>query len=133
MFRALILPIFRSTRLCVTACGRMYPRGSGGTECLRFQTTGYRLATSWVHYTTSCNTESSAPEDGQNHARNMLSYLELLILVVYIICIPFIFCIVPQVRMKLKCRSSSVCSTCIPDGHLHRVTIPDAVLIQLTS
>jgi len=24
-------------------------------------------ATSWVHYTTSCNTQSSAPEDGQNH------------------------------------------------------------------
>ena len=25
------------------------------------------------------------------------------------------------------------CSTCIPDGHLQRMTIPDAVLIQLTS
>ena len=23
-------------------------------------------ATSWVHYTTSCNTQCSAPEDGQN-------------------------------------------------------------------
>ena len=22
---------------------------------------------SWVHYTTSCNTQSSAPEDGQNN------------------------------------------------------------------
>ena len=22
---------------------------------------------SWVHYTTSCNTQSSAPEDGRNH------------------------------------------------------------------
>ena len=28
---------------------------------------GYRPATSWVHYTTSCNTQSSAPEDGRNH------------------------------------------------------------------
>ena len=27
----------------------------------------YRPATSWVHYTTSCNTQSSAPEDGQNN------------------------------------------------------------------
>ena len=27
----------------------------------------YRPATSWVHYTTSCNTQSDAPEDGQNH------------------------------------------------------------------
>ena len=25
-----------------------------------------QLATSSVHYTTSCNTQSSAPEDGQN-------------------------------------------------------------------
>ena len=27
---------------------------------------GLRPATSSVHYTTSCNTQSSAPEDGQN-------------------------------------------------------------------
>ena len=26
----------------------------------------HRPATSWVHYTTSCNTHSSVPEDGQN-------------------------------------------------------------------
>ena len=26
-----------------------------------------RPATSWVHYTTSCNTQSSAHEDGQNN------------------------------------------------------------------
>ena len=54
----------------------------------------YRPATSCVHYTTSCNTQSSAAEDGRVIARNMLSRLELLInsycciyLVVYIICI----------------------------------------------
>ena len=28
---------------------------------------GYRLATSWMLYTTSCNTQSSAPEDGWNY------------------------------------------------------------------
>ena len=28
---------------------------------------GYRPASSWVHYTTSCNTQSSAPEDGRDH------------------------------------------------------------------
>ena len=27
----------------------------------------YRPATSWVHYTTSCNTQFSAPEDGRDH------------------------------------------------------------------
>ena len=29
---------------------------------------GGRPATSWVHYTTICNTQSSAPEDGQNNS-----------------------------------------------------------------
>ena len=54
MFRAIIMPILRSARLCVTACGIMHPR------CCR-------PATSWLHYTASCNTQSSAPEDGQNN------------------------------------------------------------------
>ena len=48
MFRAIILYTFRNTRLYVTACG-------------------LRPATSWVHYTTSCNTQSSAPEEGQHN------------------------------------------------------------------
>ena len=55
MFRAVILPIFRSTRLCVTARGIIHP------WCCR-----HRPATWSVHYTTSCNTQPSAPEDGQN-------------------------------------------------------------------
>ena len=29
-------------------------------------------ATSWVHYTTSCNTQSSAPEDGQNNCPKLV-------------------------------------------------------------
>ena len=28
---------------------------------------GHQPATSWVHYTTNCNTQSSASEDGQNN------------------------------------------------------------------
>ena len=28
---------------------------------------GYRPALQWVHYTTSCNTQSRATEDGQSH------------------------------------------------------------------
>ena len=46
MFRAIILPIFRSTRLCITACGIMHPRW-----CIIPQAV----------------TQSSAPEDGQNN------------------------------------------------------------------
>ena len=33
----------------------------------------HRPATTWVHYTTCCKTQSCAPEDGQKIARNMLS------------------------------------------------------------
>ena len=54
MFRAIILSIFRSTRLYVTACGIINPR-------CRWP------ATSWVHYATYCNIQSSAPEDRQNN------------------------------------------------------------------
>ena len=61
MLGAIILPNFRSTRLCVTACGIMHPR------CCR-------PATSWMHYTTRCNTQSSAPEDEPN---NCPKYVEL--------------------------------------------------------
>ena len=36
---------------------------------------GHQLATSWVHSTTNCNTQYSAPEDGQN---NFLKHVELI-------------------------------------------------------
>jgi len=39
MFRAIILPIFRKTTLCITACGIM-PAGSLEAQELRFQATG---------------------------------------------------------------------------------------------
>ena len=56
MFRAIILPIFKNIRLCVTVCDIMHPR------CSR------PPAGSIVgDYTTNCNTQSSAPEDGQNN------------------------------------------------------------------
>ena len=57
MFRAIILPIFRSTRLCVTACGIMHPRccrpvaGRQHRVCIILQAV----------------TQSSAPEYGQNN------------------------------------------------------------------
>ena len=56
MLRAIILLIFRSTILCVTACGIM-----------RYNDAGRWPATSWVHYTTGCNTQYSVPQDGQNN------------------------------------------------------------------
>ena len=71
MFRASITPIFRSTRLCVTACGIMHSRSCRPVAWKRRNLVppliDYRPATSWVHYITSCNTQSSAPEDGSDH------------------------------------------------------------------
>jgi len=39
------------------------------SECLSTNSNSHQPATSWVHYTTSCNTWSSVPEDGQNNCR----------------------------------------------------------------
>ena len=45
----------------------MLPAGGLEAEAL-LPLPGYRLpALQWVHYTTSCNTQSSASEDGRDH------------------------------------------------------------------
>ena len=56
MFRAIILPIFKSTRLCDTACGITHPR------CCR-PVAGNIVGA----LTTGRITQSSALEDGQNN------------------------------------------------------------------
>ena len=43
-------------------------------NALMMLTAGDRPAKSWVHYTTNCNTLSSAPVDGQN---NCLQHVDL--------------------------------------------------------
>ena len=58
MFRAIILPIFRSTRLWCYSLWYNAPT---------MFSAGSRPAKLWVHYTTICNTQSSALEDGQNN------------------------------------------------------------------
>jgi hypothetical protein len=57
MFRAITLPIFRSTRLCVTARGIMHP------GCCR-PATGQQHRGCIIPQAV---TQSSAPEDGQNN------------------------------------------------------------------
>ena len=67
MFRALIPSIFRSTRLCVTARGIMHSWCCRPVAWKR-SSSASRLPTGIipVHYTTSCNTQYSAPEDGRD-------------------------------------------------------------------
>ena len=68
IFRAIILHIFRSARLCATACGIMHPRCCRPVIWKRRKSAS-RLPAGVIPvlYTTSCNTQSSAPEDGRNH------------------------------------------------------------------
>ena len=51
----------------------MLPTGS-----LEAELPGYRSATSWVHYTTSFNTQSSAPEDGRDHRRKHVELIGII-------------------------------------------------------
>ena len=39
---------------------------------------GHRRATSWMHYTTSCKTQSSAPEDVQNNCPKHVELTEII-------------------------------------------------------
>ena len=66
---------------CVTACGIMPP-----TLLL----SGGRPATSWVHYITSCNTQSSAPEDGQN---NCPKHVELDVIIIKPLLLHLVGCL----------------------------------------
>jgi len=82
MFRAFILPIFRSTS---------------------------RPATSWVHYTTNCNTQSSAPEDGQNNGPKYVELTGIInkpLLLHLVGCLYYLYqwCMVKQISdMKYTC------------------------------
>ena len=74
---------------------------------------GHRPATSWVHYTTSCNTQSSAPEDGRNHR---LKNVELIginskpLLLHLVGCVYYLYqrCTVKQIS-NLKVRNFNSC------------------------
>ena len=66
MFRAMISPILRITRLCRLCYSLWYNAPT--------MLPNYEPAESSLHYTTSCNKQSSAPEDGRNHR---LKHVEL--------------------------------------------------------
>ena len=55
---------------------------------------GSRPATLWVHYTTSCNTQSSAPEDGHNNCRKhveMAGIINKLLLLHLVDCLCYLY------------------------------------------
>ena len=76
MFWAVILPIFSSARLCVSACGIMHPRCCRPVAWKQSSPLpGYRLATSGCIISQAETRSLGAPEDGQN---NCLKHVELI-------------------------------------------------------
>jgi hypothetical protein len=78
MFRAIVSPILRSTRLClqlVVKCSMMLPAG----KLDEVDHPAYQPEASSVHYTTSYKHSLVLLRMGEIIARNMLSKLELII------------------------------------------------------
>ena len=71
----LIIPVSSTFfgKLFCPSSGTLYCVLQLVVQCTTILPAGHRPATSWVHYTTSCNTQSSAPEDGRNHRPKKLS------------------------------------------------------------
>ena len=92
MFWALILPIFRNTRLCVTACGIMHPRCCRPVTWKRsFQATGLQYLVCMIPQ--AVTHRLVLLKMGRINAQNMLSCLELLInrhCCIYLVFISFI-------------------------------------------
>ena len=57
-------------------------------------------ATSWVHYTTSCNTQSSAPEDGQNYR---LKHVELIGIINKLLLLHLVGCLYYCIPSTFNC------------------------------
>jgi len=55
---------------------------------------GGRQATSWVNYTTSCNTQSSAPEDGQSNCPKHVELTGIInnpLLLCLVVCLYYLY------------------------------------------
>ena len=89
MFRTTDSPILRSTFDCI------HSFWYNSTTLLQTGAThdaaGRWPAASWVHYTTSCNTQSSATEDGQNNCPKHVELTGIINkpLLVYLVCCPY--------------------------------------------
>ena len=62
---------------------------------------GHRLSISWVHYTTSCNTQSSAPDDGQNNYPKHVELTGIINkpLLLHLVCLYYLYFIIAFLRL----------------------------------
>ena len=89
MFRAMISSIFRSTRLCVTACGIMHQRCCCRPIAwkLRFQAIGRQHRRCIIPQAV---TQSSAPEDGGDHRPK---HVELILIINKLLLLHLVGCL----------------------------------------
>ena len=94
MFQAMISPIIRSTRLCVTACGIIHPR------CCR--PVAGNIVGALYH---KLKTQSNAREDGRNRR---LKHVELIGIINKLLLLPLVGCQYYLNRAQFACFYSSV-------------------------
>ena len=89
---------FSGVKLRVLYCKQFVDDRCGeqvDVDCsLQHDVAGQRPATPWVHYTTSCNTQSSAPEDGQNNCPKhveLIGIINKLLLLHLVSCLYFLY------------------------------------------
>ena len=86
-----------------------------------------RPVASWVHYTTSCNTQSSAPEDGQNNCPKHVDLTGIInkpLLLHLVGCLNYLYqwCRVIGQNLSAYCHLTPVCiipPICYNHLHLH--------------
>jgi hypothetical protein len=71
---------------------------------------GQRPATSWVRYTTSCNTQTSAPEEGQNNYPKHVELTGIIKpLLLYLIgCLCYLYFIIFFIFLRLAKQSQFI-------------------------
>ena len=91
----------------------MLPAGSLEAEAVP-TLPGYGLATSWVHYTSSCNTLSSAPEDGRDQRPKHVKLIGIINkpLLLHLVSVYIIYFLVyfAYYRYRRKSQNSVACT-----------------------
>ena len=87
---------------------------------------GKRPATSWVHYTTNCNTQSSTPEDGWDHSPKhveLIGIINKLLLLLLVGCL-YHYTQVPVVRSRTKATEFTFPCHTVPPVYFRRLSSP---------
>jgi hypothetical protein len=94
----------------------------------------YRPATSWMHYTRSCKTQSIAPEDGQNNCPKHVQLIGIINkpLLLHLVSLYYLYqwCTVKKISNLINKRLDSTGETCYKQ---RTTTIPSTVHFRKTA